>query len=99
MAATKVTFTLDPATVARIEDAAARLSLPKSQIVREAVHEFHDRIGRLSDSERLRLLRAFDQLAPRVPARSAQEADRELAALRRDRRTGGRRSLAGRGKA
>ncbi len=99
MAATKVTFTLDPATVARIEDASARLSMPKSQVVREAIHEFHERIGRLSHSERLRMLRALDQLAPRVPARSRREVDRELSALRRDRRTGGRRSLAVRGKA
>ena len=36
MATTKVTFTLDEATITRLRAAAERLALPKSQVVREA---------------------------------------------------------------
>lgn len=49
MASIKVTFTLDHTTVARLQDAATRLSLPKSEVVREAIQEFHERIGHLSE--------------------------------------------------
>jgi predicted DNA-binding protein len=94
MAAIKVTFTLDQATVSRLEEAAARLGLPKSEVVREAIQEYYERIGRLSERERLRLLRAFDELVPRIPVRKAVAVDRELQAVRQARRSGGR--LAGR---
>jgi predicted DNA-binding protein len=92
MASIKVTFTLDQETVHRIETAAARLSLPKSQVVREAVQEYYERIGRLSESERLRMLRVFDEMVARMPRRSAREVDRELKAIREARRSGGRRT-------
>ncbi|MBI1790836.1 MAG: hypothetical protein HYR60_25185 [Acidobacteria bacterium] len=49
------------------------------------------RAGKLSERERLRLLRLFDDLAPRIPVRPKSEADKELKALRRARRAGGRR--------
>jgi hypothetical protein len=91
MATSKVTFTLDEGTVSRLQDAAARLAKPKSQIVREAILEFHDRIGRLSERERLGMLRAFDEVVPRIPARSAASTDRELAEVRKSRKTSGRR--------
>lgn len=91
MAATKVTFTLDSATVQRLQDAASRLAMPKSEIVREAILEFHDRLGHLSDRERLAMLRAFDELVPKIPLRGTAAADRELAELRQARRSGGRR--------
>jgi predicted transcriptional regulator len=45
MATTKVTFTLDEETVHRIDDAAVHLAKPKSQVVREAVADYHSRIG------------------------------------------------------
>jgi hypothetical protein len=96
MASTKVTFTLDQTTVARLQDAATRLSLPKSEVVREAIQEFHDRIGHLSERERLRLLRTFDEVVARIPARGLRGVERELSSLRRARRSGGRKSLAGR---
>src|SRR5271155_1571142 len=92
MASVKVTFTFDGATIARIEDAADRLSMPKSEVVREAILEFHDRIGKLSERERLRLLRTFDEVIPRVPERDVREVDRELKSIRQARRSGGRKS-------
>jgi hypothetical protein len=92
MATTKVTFTLDDTALSRLQDASARLALPKSEIVREAIIEFHDRIGRLSERERTRMLRVFDELIAKLPSRPAAAVDRELAELRRARRTGGRRT-------
>jgi len=91
MAAVKVTFTLDELTIARLTEAAIRLAIPKSEVVREAIQEFHERIGRLSERERLRLLAAFDELVPRIPARDVLEVEREIQAVRRARRRGGRR--------
>jgi Ribbon-helix-helix protein, copG family len=93
MAASKVTFTLDEATVRRIDDAAAILAKPKSQVVREAVFQYYERIGRMSERERLEKLRLFDLLVPRIPIRSAGSVDRELKAIRQARQSGGRRSL------
>ena len=92
MATTKVTFTLDPATVTRLREAAERLALPKSEVVREAILEFYEKIGRLSERERLSMLRVFDELVPRIPSRDVREAERELKALRQARRSGGRRA-------
>ena len=97
MATTKVTFTLDEATIARLRAAAERLALPKSRVVREAIREFSDRAERLSERERQRMLDAFDRLVPAIPPRDQRDVDRELAELRRARRTGGRRSGGGRG--
>jgi hypothetical protein len=92
MATTKVTFTLDEATVHDLNDAAERLSKPKSEVVREAIHDLHARLGMLSERERVRLLNVFDELVPRIPRRPQTEVDAELKALRQARRTGGRRS-------
>jgi ribbon-helix-helix CopG family protein len=90
MATNKVTFTLDPETVRRIEDAAERLAKPKSQIVRDAVADYHARIDRLSESERQRMLKIFDTLFPLIPVRPQRETTAELKEIRRARRTGGR---------
>jgi predicted DNA-binding protein len=86
----KVTFTLDEDTIHRLVDAAERLGKPKSQIVREAVADYHNRIGRLSESERQRLLKTFDTLVPLIPTRPQTEVDRELREVREARRSGGR---------
>jgi hypothetical protein len=96
MASVKVTFTLDQDTVQCLETASERLHLPKSQIVRDAVQEYHQRIGRLSDRERMSLLRAFDRLLPKIPLRPRRSAERELKELRAARRSGGRWSPVGR---
>jgi hypothetical protein len=90
--ASKRTFTLDDETAARIDRTAARLGLSRSRVVREAVREYAARVGQLSDDERRRLLGVFDDLLARIPARPAAETDREIAALRRARRAGGRRT-------
>ena len=92
MASVKVTFTLDRATVSRLRQAAERLAKPKSQVIREAVHEYHQRLGKLSEQERLRMLRILDEMMARPPSRPQAEVHKELAAIRRARRTGGRRS-------
>lgn len=92
MATVKVTFTLDQTTINRLRQAAERLSKPKSEVVREAIHDFHDRIGRLSERERLRMLQIFDQVVPLIPPRPRSEVDQELREIRRARRAGGRRS-------
>ena len=95
MAATKVTFTLDRISIEKLHDAADQLAVPKSEIVREAIMEFHDRLGRLSERERSAMLRTFDELVPRIPRRSAAAVDRELADVRQARKTGGRRTRSG----
>ena len=93
MATTKVTFTLDRVSIDRLQDAAERLAVAKSEIVREAIMEFHERLGRLSDRERSKMLSAFDELVPRIPERSAAAVDRELAEVRRARKASGRRHV------
>lgn len=91
----KVTFTLDEQTVVRLRRAAARLARPQSQVVRDAIREYGDRIGRLSERERLSLLEIFDTVVPHIPHRSSRAVDREIAALRAARRRSGRRRAAG----
>lgn len=86
MASTKVTFTLDEATVNLIEDAAKIQHKPKSQVIRDAVKDYHARIGRLSESERQRRLDAFDRLYPRIKLRTQEEADAELREVRESRK-------------
>jgi hypothetical protein len=98
MATSKVTFTLDVATIQRLRDAAERLAKPQSAVVREAIHDFHDRLGKLSEQERLRALRAFDELVPKIPSRPLAAVQRELAELRQARRQGGRRRSAEKGR-
>ncbi len=90
MATTKVTFTLDDDTIARLKLAAERLARPKSEIVRQAIRDYSERAGRLSERERRHLLEAFDRLVPAIPAGPASDVERELTKLRRARRSGGR---------
>jgi len=87
----KVTFTLDDATIRRLEDASERLQKAKSQVIREAIADYHDRTGRLSEIERRRMLSVLDRLTTAPPTRSSGEVDREIAAVRGARQTGGRR--------
>jgi metal-responsive CopG/Arc/MetJ family transcriptional regulator len=87
----KVTFTLDEQTVAKLGETARQLEKPKSQVVRDAVQEYHARMGRLSEQEKVRMLRALDEHLARVPQRSQAEVDRELKELRASRHGGWRR--------
>ena len=87
----KVTFTLDEETVRRLRATSSRLAKPQSQVVREAVQDYAARVGRLSEVERLRMLKTFDEVVERIPERLAREVDRELKKLRQARRDGGRR--------
>ncbi len=90
MATAKVTFTLDTATLDRLADAAGRLRMPKSAVVREAIHDYHERIGRLSERERAHLLKVLDTMLPQVPARPQSAVRRELRQIREARKAGGR---------
>ncbi len=88
--ATKVTFTLDEATIRRIQSASERLKKPKSQVVRDAVADFHEGLGRLSETERQRQLRVLRDLAGSIPLRPQEDVEKEIAEIRAARRAGGR---------
>lgn len=91
MASVKVTFTLDADTIGRLRATAERLARPKSAVVRDAILEFSARVGRLGERERQRLLQSFDRLVPAIPRRPWRDVERELAEVRRARRSAGRR--------
>ena len=59
--------------------------------MREAVNDYADRFGRLSESERIRALATLDAIVQRKPTRTAADVDRELRSIRSARRSGGRR--------
>jgi hypothetical protein len=90
MATVKMTFSLDETTAARLADAASRLHKPKSEVVREAILDYAERVGRLTDAERIRLLSVLDEAIIGGPTRSADQVDAELLELRQSRRLGGR---------
>ena len=92
MAKTKVTFTLDDAVVRRLAKAAERLGKPKSAVVREAIDDYCEKIGRLGERERLLMLSTFDELVPKIPRRSGRAVQKEIDDLRKARRAGGRRT-------
>ena len=87
----KVTFTLDEHTVRKIELTASRLGKAKSQIIRDAVADYHERSGRLSEAERLERLATFDRVIGKIPRRPQEEVEREIEEIRAARRGGGRR--------
>lgn len=91
MAPIKMTFTLDDQTAARLVRTAERLGTSKSGVVREAVREYAERVGRLSERERLRMLELFDEVVGRIPERPLQGAKAEIEAVRRARREAARR--------
>jgi hypothetical protein len=87
----KVTFTLDDETVSRLRQVAERTSKPQSQVLREAVKDYADRVGRLSEAERLQMTTAIDAMVRRKATRPQAEVEKELRALRSARRSRGRR--------
>ena len=90
----KVTFTVDEDTVRTLRTIAERLGKPQSMVVREAVAEYGARSGRLTEAERRRMLDALDAIAARPATRPQTEVTREVTAVRRARRHGGRRHRA-----
>lgn len=90
MALVKVTFSLAPETVAVLSELADRLGKPKSRVVRDAIHDYHARIDRLTERERVRMLTAFDELSPRLGPRTDKDVEQELEEIRASRRLGGR---------
>ena len=94
--ATKMTFVLDDETTGRLQRVSSALAFSKSRVVREAILEYSERIGRLSERERLGMLRVLDDYFARPGSRDSRAVDQELRALRASRRAGGRKSPAGR---
>ena len=84
----KLTFSLDDATVRTLRETAERHRKPQSQIVREAIAQYASHENTLSGDERERLLGVLRGIKRRRPTRSASEVDRELAEIKRSRRTG-----------
>jgi predicted transcriptional regulator len=87
---TKVTFTLDSETVGYLGRTAERLGMPKSQVVREAIRAYGEQRARLSDEERERLLKTFDEVTASIPDRPRASVEAELTEIRRARKRGGR---------
>jgi hypothetical protein len=90
-----MTFTFDDETVGILKNAATRLRKPQSMVVREAIREYAERSGRLSDEERRHMLGIFDRMIARIPVRKQKVADSEIAAIRAARKAGGRRTRVG----
>ena len=86
----KVTFTLDEATVDRLNRTAERKRIPKSQVVREAIEDYHNKGDRMSEEERLRKLKFLREYMATPPTRTQADVDRELREIRAARRSGGR---------
>lgn len=87
----KVTFTLDEETLRCLADAAERLRIPKSAVLREAIRDYRERIDRLTERERVNLLKVLDTLLPQIPPRSRSAVKREIRKVREARVVGGRR--------
>jgi hypothetical protein len=90
MASVKMTFSLDEATAKQLQQTAESLGKPKSQVVGEAIRDYAERAGRLTETERRRLLGAFDELVSAIPAGPEDAVDEELAEIRLSRSLGGR---------
>ena len=90
MATVKVTFTLDEAAIQRLNETASRLSKPKSQVVREAILDYHEKTDRLTETERQRMLRVVEELMARKSTSTQRDVNREIAEIRSVRRRGGR---------
>lgn len=82
----KRTFSVDEETAQTLRRTAERLGKPQSMVVREAVGEYAARAGRLTETERRRLLKAVDQMVRQPATRPEREVDAELGAIRRARR-------------
>ena len=86
----KFTFVFDEATARTLRSTAARLRKSQSLVVREAVAEYAAHAGRLTDSERRRMLTTLDALRRQPASRSAEAVRAEIRGVRQARRHGGR---------
>ncbi len=86
----KVTFTLDDATITRLNETARRLSKPKSEVVREAIDAYYVKSDKLSEEERQRMLAYLKEYAKLKLPGTRADAERELQEIRESRRTGWR---------
>ena len=91
MSMVKVTYSLDDATVRRIRAVSARLGIPQSQMVREAVADYAARKDRLSEAERLRMLEVLERIGESPPSCPQEEVDAELREIRAARKRAWRR--------
>jgi hypothetical protein len=88
MASLKVTFTLDETTVKRLNAAAGRRRIPKSQAVREAIDDYHAKTDPWGPQARQRKLLELSEYLAKPPGRSRRDADRELREIRESRKRG-----------
>jgi hypothetical protein len=88
----KMTFSFDERTVETLRRAASRLKKPQSVFVREAIQDYADRIGRLSDEERVHMLKVLDRMVARPSTRRQKDVNAEIAEIRAARKRGGRRT-------
>ena len=84
----KLTFSLDDETVRLLRAVAERRHKPQSTVVREAIAEYAARDEKLTDADRMRKLHLLEKLASVPATRGGQAVDRELRAVRRERRSG-----------
>ena len=86
----KFTFVFDDETARTLRATAARLRKSQSLVVREAVAEYAAHAGRLTDSERRRMLTTIDALRNQPASRTGDAVMTEIRAVRKARRQGGR---------
>jgi predicted transcriptional regulator len=86
----KFTFVFDEETARTLRATAARLRKSQSLVVREAVAEYAAHAGRLTESERRRMLTTIDALRRQPAARTGEAVRAEIRAVRKARRQGGR---------
>jgi hypothetical protein len=90
VAKVRITLAIDESTLASVDKAAARLSKPRAEMLRQAIESRYPNTGPISKEERARMLRVLDELMASPPTRPQREVDREIAEIRRARRSGGR---------
>ncbi len=78
----EVTFALDDSVLRDLDRAAARLDIPKSQVVREALEFYAQHLGRRSAGEREQTLATFDRSVIPLPVRVQEALDAELDEVR-----------------
>jgi hypothetical protein len=88
--AVRKTFTLDDQSATALKRAAELVSKSESEIVCEAIREYHSSMQPLSERERKQMLAAIDRMMKRPPVRTQAEVDAEIEEIRNERRSGGR---------